>query len=73
MEEELADEGGSGSVDTTYVEEVPAREPKLDARPLKSALKKKNSTSNLKGGSSASSSPVTTPTTGGSRWVPYWS
>ncbi|CAL4077363.1 unnamed protein product, partial [Meganyctiphanes norvegica] len=45
-------------LDTSRVEEVPAREPCLDAKPLKSALKKKGGTSN----GSAGTPPAGTPT-----------
>ena len=42
----------------SLLRQVPAREPRMDARPLKSALKKKNSSSNMKAGTP----PATTPT-----------
>ncbi|XP_047483825.1 phosphatase and actin regulator 2-like isoform X6 [Penaeus chinensis] len=50
-------------VDTSRVEEVPAREPRLDAKPLKSALKKKNPSGTANG--SAGTPPAGTPTDGG--------
>ncbi|XP_066972544.1 uncharacterized protein [Macrobrachium rosenbergii] len=49
-------------VDTSQVEEVPAREPRLDAKPLKSALKKKNTSGTANG--SAGTPPAGTPTDG---------
>lgn len=49
-----------GHFDTSQVEEVPAREPRLDAKPLKSALKKKNTSGTANG--SAGTPPAGTPT-----------
>lgn len=49
-----------GHFDTSQVEEVPAREPRLDAKPLKSALKKKNPSGTANG--SAGTPPAGTPT-----------
>ncbi|KAK8731039.1 hypothetical protein OTU49_007767 [Cherax quadricarinatus] len=51
-----------GHFDTSQVEEVPAREPRLDAKPLKSALKKKNPSGTANG--SAGTPPAGTPTDG---------
>ncbi|XP_042209405.1 phosphatase and actin regulator 2-like isoform X13 [Homarus americanus] len=51
-----------GHYDTSQVEEVPAREPRLDAKPLKSALKKKNPSGTANG--SAGTPPAGTPTDG---------
>ena len=44
-------------IDTSRVEEIPAKEPKFHAMPLKSALKKKGGT-----GSSGPATPQSTPT-----------
>lgn len=46
------------SIDTSRVEEIPAKEPKFHAVPLKSALKKKSSS----GGGSGPGTPQNTPT-----------
>jgi len=46
------------SIDTSRVEEIPAKEPKFYAVPLKSALKKKSSS----GGGSGPGTPQNTPT-----------
>jgi phosphatase and actin regulator 4 len=46
------------SIDTSRVEEIPAKEPKFHAIPLKSALKKKGSS----GGGSGPGTPQNTPT-----------
>lgn len=51
-------------VDTTKVEEVPAKEPKLNAIPIKSALKKKGLP-----GSQVNSSTSTTPTQEASKMI----
>lgn len=45
------------NIDTSRVDEIPAKEPKFNAVPLKSALKKKTST-----GSSGPGTPQNTPT-----------
>ena len=50
--------------DTSRVEEVPAREPKLDAKPLKSALKKKCQTNGTAG-----TPPAGTPTQEGGKSI----
>lgn len=49
------DEEDVYGIDTTRVEEIPAKEPKFHAMPLKSALKKK-------AGGSAPGTPQSTPT-----------
>ena len=46
-------------IDTTRVEEIPAKEPKFHAMPLKSALKKKGGAG---GGGSGPGTPQSTPT-----------
>lgn len=45
------------SIDTSRIDEIPAKEPKFNAMPLKSALKKKGS-----GGRSGPATPQNTPT-----------
>lgn len=75
LDDELDDNEGGGSdveggffspshyVDTSRIEEVPAREPRLDMKPLKSALKKKpastaNGTLTPTGGTPTESKPL---------------
>lgn len=71
-EEEVVEEGGvvfygtpGPPFDTNNVEEVPAREPRLDAKPLKSALKKKGVPVN--GSAGGATPPAGTPTEGGGK------
>lgn len=50
------------AIDTSRIDEIPAKEPKFNAMPLKSALKKKGSGGGGGGGGSGPGTPQNTPT-----------